>query len=93
MSGAYTSLQIGSATVGLDFETVPPSIIIRAECEGAVQRAQFRTNINGQGQARIVNTAAECSELGADWQDMNESEAMLWVAKVAAAKANNKGGE
>ena len=86
MSGAYTNLHIAGAAVGIDFEKVPPSIIIRAECKGAVQRAQFRTDINGRGQARIVNTAAECSELGAVWQNMTEAEAVLWVAKIAASK-------
>ena len=93
MSGAYTSMHINGAAVGIDFEKVPPSIIIRAECDGAVQRAQFRTNINGQGQARIVNTAAECSELGAVWQNMTEADAVLWVAKIAAARASNKNGD
>ena len=54
---------------------------------------QFRTNINGQGQGRVVNTAAECSELGAVWQGMTESEAVLWAAKIAADKSQNGGAQ
>ena len=93
MSGAYANFHVDGAAVAVEFEKVPPSIIIRAECGGAVQRAQYRVNINGHGQARIVNTAAECAELGGVWQTVTESEAVLWVAKMAADKAKANGGE